>query len=84
MFFFLGDQFNVDIIFDIIGQHDVLKVKVNWVTKSGLGTERGIFMTHVLSLIKYYRYVTPCCNYVPRLKWLRLVCNWVILLSSSG
>ena len=35
-------------MFDIRGQHDVLKVKfkVIWVSKSALGAERRTFMTH--------------------------------------
>ena len=48
MWFFLGNKFNGSIIFDIRGQHDVLKVtfKVIRVSKTTLGAERSTFMTH--------------------------------------
>ena len=48
MWFFLGDKFNGSIIFDIIGQHEVLKVTfpVIRVRKAALGAERRAIMTH--------------------------------------
>ena len=46
--FFLGDKFNGSIIFDIRGQHEVLKVTfpVIRVSKTALGAERRAVMTH--------------------------------------
>ena len=48
MWFFLGNKFNGSIIFDIRGQHEVVKVtfKVIRVSKTTLGAERSTFMTH--------------------------------------
>ena len=48
MWFLLSDKFNGSTIFDIRGQHDVLKVtfKVIRVSKTTLGAERSTFMTH--------------------------------------
>ena len=48
MWFFLGDKFNGSIIFDIRGQHEVLKVKfkVIRVSNTALGAEWRAFMTH--------------------------------------
>ena len=45
----LGVKFNVSILFDIRGQHDVLKVKfkVIRVSKTALGAERRTFITHL-------------------------------------
>ena len=47
---FSGDKFNVNIMFDIRGQHEFLKVKVTWVSKITLGAEPRTFMTHVLTI----------------------------------
>ena len=49
MWFFLGAKFNGSILFDIRGQHEVLKVKfkVIRVSKTALGAERRTFMTHL-------------------------------------
>ena len=41
-------------MFDIIGHHDVLKVKVVWVSNIAFGAERRIFMTHVLPIDKIH------------------------------
>ena len=48
MWFLLGDKFNGSKIYDIKGQHAVLKVtfKVIRVSKTALGAERRTFMTH--------------------------------------
>ena len=48
MWFFLGDKFNGSIIFDIRGQHEVLKVTfpVIRVSKTALGAERRAIMTY--------------------------------------
>ena len=43
-------KFNGKIMFDIIGHHEVLKVKVVWVSNIAFGAERRIFMTHVLTI----------------------------------
>ena len=54
MWFFLGDKFNGSIIFDITGQHEVLKVTfpVIRVRKAALGAERRAIMTHRYSCIR--------------------------------
>ncbi len=53
---FLGAKFNGSILFDIRGQHDVLKVKfkVIRVSKTALGAERTTFMTHLAYINNYH------------------------------
>ena len=48
MWFLLGDKFNGSKLFDIRGQHEVLKVtfKVIRVINTELGAVRNTFMTH--------------------------------------
>ena len=50
MWFYLGDKFNGNIMFDIRGQYEVLKVKVTWVCNIALGAERRTFITHLLTI----------------------------------
>ena len=60
MWFFLGDKFNGSIIFDIRGQHEVLKVTcpVIRVSKTALGAERRAIMTHRAYNQQFLKYIT--------------------------
>ena len=56
MWFYLGAKFNGSIIFDIRGEHEVLKVKykVIRVSKTALGAERRTFMTYLEYINKFW------------------------------
>ena len=76
MWFFLGDKFNGSIIFDIRGQHDVLKVTfpVIRVSKTALGAERRAIMTQFLKYItsSIYR-VMPLSSSIHNIAFVMLV-----------
>ena len=60
MWFLLSDKFNGSTLFDIRGQHEVLKVtfKVIRVSKTTLGAEQSTFMTHRAYNQQFRKYTT--------------------------